>query len=101
MLPPQRLARLVGTQRQLGRQVFVRLDSTEDFLSLRAVDALEIRAALKSCNGIFVHAMRDVVNLESFKLRRNVSFVPRREGGEAYLFGKMAWLMAVGRAGGA
>ena len=45
--------------------------------------------------------MRDVVNLESFKLRRNVSFVPRREGGEAYLFGKMAWLMAVGPAGGA
>lgn len=101
LLPPERLARLVARQRQLGRQVFLTLHSTQDLLGLRAIDALEIRAALKSCNGIFVHSMRDVANLESFKVRRNVSFVPEQDAGEAYLSGKMAWLMAVGASGGA
>lgn len=100
VLPPERLAGLVRGQRQLGRQVFVTLDSTHDLLALRAGDALEIRAALKSCNGIFVHSTRDVANLESFKVRKNVSFVPEGDAGEAHLSGKMAWLMAVGPLGG-
>ena len=106
------LAQLVASQKQLGRQVFVTFHSTESFQQLEPLAALDVRTVLKSCDGIFVHAMRDVTNLESFKLRRNVSFVPSphfatnaprsRPGAAphvaaAYLVGKMAFALASGR----
>jgi glycosyltransferase involved in cell wall biosynthesis len=97
------LARLVASQKQLGRQVFVTFHSTESFRRVEPQAALEIRTILKSCDGIFVHAMRDVANLEAFKLRRNVSIVPPARPGRApdsaaaYLIGKMVFALAAAR----
>ena len=91
------LARLVASQKRLGRQVFVTFYSTESFQRVDSLAALEIRTVLKSCDGIFVHAMRDVDNLEAFKLRRNVSIVPLPHSAGAYQLAKMAFALASGR----
>ena len=74
------LVRLVTEQKKLHRHVFAMLHSTAE-LSALTVDTgmLEIRAALKACDGIFVHAMGDVKNLEAFKVRKNVNFLPLPE----------------------
>ena len=74
------LATLVTQQKKLGRHVFILFHATESLTKLIAeTGALEIRAALKSCDGIFVHSMSDVKNLEAFKVRRNVNFLPSPE----------------------
>ncbi|MCY7388067.1 MAG: glycosyltransferase, partial [Burkholderiales bacterium] len=73
------LARLVAHQKSINRHVFVAFHSTAAIQSLASgADMLEIRHALKSCDGIFVHTMRDAKILESFKVRKNVNFLPSR-----------------------
>ena len=73
------LAKLVTQQKGLSRHVFVMLDSAAD-LSALTIDMpmLEIRAALKSCDGIFVNTMVDAKILEGFKVRKNVNFLPNQ-----------------------
>ena len=72
------LAKLVVTQKKLNRHVFVTLHSTAELAALTAeAGMLEIRGAMKSCDGIFVHAMNDVKNLGAFKVRKNVYFLPK------------------------
>ena len=74
------LARLVTQQNILYRHVFAVLHSTAELSALNVdTGMLEIRAALKACSGIFVHAMVDVKNLEAFKVRKNVNFLPKAE----------------------
>ena len=78
MLDFSALAKLVTQQKKLNRHVFVTLHSTADLRALTHVSGmLEIRGALKSCDGIFVHSISDVMNLETFKMRKNVNFLPR------------------------
>ena len=36
----------------------------------------DIQIALKACDGIFVHGLADAKNLEAFKIRKNVHFLP-------------------------
>ena len=71
------LARLISQQKKLNRHVFVLLHSSGELATL-AVETgqLEIRRALKYCDGIFVHSMHDVKNLDAFKVRKNVNFLP-------------------------
>ena len=70
------LANLITQQKKLGRHLFVTFHATAG-LALLTVDMgmLEIRRALKSCDRIFVHNMKDVKNLEAFKVRNNVDFL--------------------------
>ena len=112
MLDFSALAKLVTQQKALHRAVFVTLHSTADLQALTAeTGMLEVRRALKSCEGIFVHAMDDVRNLEAFKVRKNVSYLPnpesktqfdqsasRDQGGSIadYMLRKMAFAIAVG-----
>lgn len=98
LFPLESLARLLTWQQKLERHVFVTFHSTGNFARLGAADAPEVRAALKACDGIFVHSIEDVRNLEIFKVRKNVSFVPKPQscGAAAYLFGKMAISLATG-----
>ena len=71
------LARLILQQKKLNRHVFVMLHSSGELATLSVVSGLlEIKRALKSCDGIFVHSMLDVKNLDAFKVRKNVSYVP-------------------------
>ena len=74
------LATLITRQKKLDRHVFILFHATKNLAGLNAeTGALEIRVALKSCAGIFVHSMNDVKSLEAFKVRKNVSFLPRPE----------------------
>ena len=109
------LATLVKQQKKLNRHVFVTFHSTAVLAALNAeTGALEIRAALKSCDGIFLHSMNAVKNLEAFKVRKNVSFLPGLElqhqvgksvAGDSsvvianYLMRKMAFAIARGNSG--
>ena len=71
------LAALVTQQKSLKRHVFVTFHSTEALKSFTdTAGLLEIRGALKSCDGIFVHSEHDVRILEAFKVRKNVLFLP-------------------------
>ena len=71
------LAQLVLQQKSINRHVFVAFQSTTAIQSLApGTDMLEIRRALKSCDGIFVHNIRDAKILEAFKVRKNVNFLP-------------------------
>ena len=71
------LARLISQQKKLNRHVFVMLHASGELATLTAeTGLLEIRRALKSCDGIFVHSMLDVNNLDAFKVRKNVSYLP-------------------------
>ena len=71
------LAALVTQQKSINRHVFVTFHSTAGFQSLPDnANLLEIRRALKSCDGIFVHSMNDVRILEAFKVRKYVLFLP-------------------------
>ena len=106
------LARLISQQKKLNRHVFVMLHSSGELATLSVeTGLLDIKRALKSCDGIFVHSMHDVKNLDAFKVRRNVSFLPQPEsatdfnhstvGGEAelsanYLTRKIALAIASG-----
>ena len=106
------LAKLVTQQKELNRAVFVMLHSTAGLSTLTAeTGMLDVRVALKLCDGIFVHAMNDVKNLEVFKVRKNVNLLPLTKptthfdrsaaGGEAeldanYLTRKIAFAVAKG-----
>ena len=71
------LARLISQQKKLNRHVFVMLHASGELATLSAeTGLLEIRRALKSCDGIFVHSMHDAKNLDAFKVRKNVNFLP-------------------------
>ena len=73
------LAQLVLQQKSINRHVFVAFQSTTAIQSLSpGTGMLEIRRALKSCDGIFVRTMRDGKILEGFKVRKNVNFLPSR-----------------------
>ena len=73
------LAQLVLHQKSINRHVFVAFQSTTAIQSLSpGTGMLEIRRALKSCDGIFVRTMRDAKILEGFKVRKNVNFLPSR-----------------------
>ena len=93
------LARLVVHQKRMNRHVFVAFHSTTAIQSLApGADMLEIRRALKSCDGIFVHATRDEKILESFKVRKNVNFLPGQLDQAAavsgYMLQKMTFAIA-------
>ena len=65
------LAQLAAHQKSVNRHVFIAFKSTTAIQSLApGTDMLEIRRALKSCDGIFVHIMRDAKILEAFKVSR-------------------------------
>ena len=71
------LAELVSQQQKLNRSVFVIFNSTDGQTALTAeIGGLEIKRALKSCDGIFVHTLSDVKMLNAFNIRRNVSVLP-------------------------
>ncbi len=82
---------LVTEQKRLGREVFVIFHSTDDLAQVGAGASVGIRAALKSCAGIFVHSTTDVSNLEQFNVRRNVSFIPAVAPGELKGAAAPAW----------
>lgn len=88
------LAILVMEQQKLGRDVFVTFHSTEDLARVGAGSVVGVRAALKSCTGIFVHSMTDVSNLEKFNVRRNVSYIPAVAPGELKDAGAPQWSKA-------
>ncbi len=106
------LAILIKKQKELDRHVFILFHATKSLAGLNSgAGALEIRVALKSCAAIFVHSMNDVKTLEAFKVRKNVSFLPRPEpqlqvnkstGGDQaeivayYLMRKLAFAIARG-----
>ena len=97
------LAQLVTHQKSITRYVFVAFHSTTAIQSLApGADMLEIRRALKSCNGIFVHTMRDAKILESFTVKRNVNFLPSRVDQAAavsgYMLQKMSFAIACAEA---
>ncbi len=85
------LAQLVMEQKRLGRDVFVTFHSTDELARIAAASSVGIRAALKSCAGIFVHSTTDVSNLEKFNVRRNVSFIPAVAPGELKGAGALEW----------
>ena len=71
------LAVLVSQQQKLNRHVFIVFNSICGEPALfDGLGALEIRRALKSCSGIFVHALDDVKALATFNVRKNVSLLP-------------------------
>ena len=71
------LATLVGQQKMRLRQVFVIFQHGVDLLAAAGeTGKLSLQSALKSCDGIFVHSMDDVKNLEAHRVRRNVHFLP-------------------------
>ena len=106
------LAKLVTQQKKLNRAVFIMLHSTAGLPARMAeTGMLDVRVALKSCDGIFVHSMNDVKNLEAFNVRKNVNLLPIPEsrthfdqsaaGGETeldanYLTRKIAFAVASG-----
>ena len=78
MFELSQLSCLVLQQKQMHRQVFVILHSAGNLPTLTAdTGRLQIRAALKACDGVFVHAMDDVKTLEVFNVRKNVHFLPK------------------------
>lgn len=71
------LANLVIQQKKLNRAVFVMLRSSEELRTITMeTGMLDVKLALKSCDGIFVQSMLDVKTLEAFNVRRNVNFLP-------------------------
>ncbi len=74
------LATLITGQKKLNRHVFILCHAMKSLARLSSgTGSLEIRVALKSCDGIFVHSINDVKNLGAFKVRKNVSFLPSPE----------------------
>ena len=104
------LSRLITQQKALGRHVFITLHSTAAFtVGTPVASMLEIRGALKICDGVFVHSIDDLNSLDSYKLK-NVHFLPmpslKRQNEHAesadvklvtnYFLGKMAFAIARG-----
>jgi hypothetical protein len=57
--------------------VFVTLHDTAGLADQTTnVAMLEVRPALKSCAGIFVHAISDVNALDAFGIKKRVNFLP-------------------------
>ena len=115
MLDFSALANLVTQQKTFDRGVFVTLHSTAGLRTLTAeTGMLEVRRALKLCDGVFVHSLNDVEVLEAFKVRKNVNFLPnpqaQSQSGESavgdqvelvadYLLRKMTFAIARGNSG--
>jgi glycosyltransferase involved in cell wall biosynthesis len=107
LFPAAALARLIMSQKSRGRSVFVTFHSTAAFLDCHLPP--EFRAAYRSCDGVFVHKMTDLANLEALKLRRNLHYVtplqlePMKKPGQtrqspaAYLLQRMLIALAIGR----
>ena len=97
---PAALARLLVSQQEKGRKVFVSLHGTGWLVPLLPAESFDLRSALKSCDGIFAATLADLSNLEAAKIRRNVTYVPGEpasDRGLSYLVEKMALAIAVGR----
>lgn len=70
------LANIITQQKHLHRHVFVTLHSTEQLPALLSTTGIEVKGALRACDGIFVHSINDVKKLDAFQVRKNVNFVP-------------------------
>lgn len=72
------LGRLITRQKSAGRIVTVTLHATVDpppsILNRRLAD---LASALKACDGILVHSLADVVNLEKIDIVQNVVLFPQ------------------------